>query len=106
MRGGKLRRVVSITQPTITQTGTGNPQATWTTFAATVFADIQEQNGKEALQAGQVNAQQLILVNIRYQAGITPKMRVLYGARTFEIMAVRNVNERNRELELTCLERQ
>ncbi len=104
MRGGKLRRVVSIQAPTLTQTGTGNPQASWTTFAATVFARIEEASGKEQIQAGQLNPQRPLTIYIRYLAGVTAAMRVLYGTRTFEITSVLNVNERNREMELTCLE--
>jgi head-tail adaptor len=33
-------------------------------------------------------------------------MRLLYGTRIFEIISVANLNEKNREIELTCLEHQ
>ncbi len=105
MRGGKLRRVVTIQAPTVAQTGTGNPRPSWATFAANVFARIEESSGKEQIQAGQVNPQRPATIYIRYLAGVTSGMRVMYGARTFEITSVINVNERNRELDLTCVER-
>ena len=106
MRGGKLRRVVSIQSATLATDAMGTPQPTWTNFVAKCYAQISEAGGKETIQANQINAQQVITVTIRYVAGITPKMRVVYGSRVFEIMTVTNINERNRELDLACLERQ
>lgn len=106
MRIGKLRRVVTIQAPTQGQSGTGAPTQTWATLAngANLFAEILEEAGREQIQAGQVNPQRPVTVRIRYLAGVTAQQRVLYGSRTFQIMSVVNVNERSRELELTCLE--
>lgn len=108
MRAGKLRKLITIQQPVTTQTGTGNPRPSWANFpgAVNIYAEVIEAGGREQLQAGQVNPQQPISVRIRYVPGITPKMRVLYSARVFEIMTVTNVVERNRELDLACLEHQ
>ena len=43
-------------------------------------------------------------IRMRYQAGITHKMRVAWGTRLFEIESVLNVGERNREIVLMCSE--
>ena len=105
MRGGKLRRRVNIEQQTLVQDGTGNPVPTWNAFAANVPAEIVEASGREILQAGQVNPQRRLIVSLRYMTGITPSMRIVYGTRTFYIDSPPlNVNERNRELKITCLE--
>ena len=106
MKGGKLRRRITIQQPTLAQNATGEMTPTWTSFAANLPAEIVPSNGKEVIQADQINAQQPILVRIRYLSGLLPKMRLVYGARTFEIQSVANIEERNREMELTCLEHQ
>lgn len=107
MRAGRLRRVVSIQQPTTTQTGTGATKVTgWTaiTNGSNIFADIDESPGKEVIQAAQVNAKRPVVVTIRYFAGVTSQMRVLYGARTFQILATLNIDQRNRTMTLYCEE--
>ncbi len=43
-------------------------------------------------------------ITLRYMSGITPKMRVNYNSRIFDILSVINVGERNRELQLMCRE--
>ena len=106
MRGGKLRRQVTIQQPAIGQNGVGEATQTWSTLAANVWAEITPLKGKETIQAGQVNAQADTMIRIRYLAGVAPAMRVLYGTRNFEIQNVANLEERNREMELLCTERQ
>jgi SPP1 family predicted phage head-tail adaptor len=106
MRTGRLRRVVSIQQPTLVQGGTGAWRTTgWTAFAASVFADVDDTPGKEVIQAGQVNPQRPVTVTIRYLAGVTAEMRVLYGSRALQIVSVVNVDQRNRVLILLCLEK-
>ena len=44
-------------------------------------------------------------VKIRYLADVTPKKRFLFGTRELYIESVQNIDERNRELVLTCVER-
>lgn len=107
MRIGKYRTPCTIQTRTDTQDGTGAPIPAWSTFAANWWADIFEGTmiGKEAIQAGQVNPTLPVTIKGRYISGVTALMRVTYGSRTFEIMNVINVHERNLELELTCVER-
>ena len=105
MRAGKLRRSIIIQSPTNSTDAIGGLVQTWATFASS-YAEISPNNGREAIQAQQINAQQPILIHLRYIAGVLPKMRVIYGTRTFEIISVANLNEKNREIELTCLEHQ
>jgi head-tail adaptor len=44
-------------------------------------------------------------MHLWYRTGVTPKMQVSYGSRTFQIISVKNVEERNRVLELMLEER-
>jgi SPP1 family predicted phage head-tail adaptor len=107
MRGGRLRRVVTIQAPTVTQTGTGAVKTTgWAAIAngSNIYADIDETTGKEQIQAGQINPLRPVAVTIRYLAGVIAEQRVVYGARTFQIVSVLNLDQRNRTLILTCLE--
>ena len=103
MRAGQLNKRVSIERPGSAQSETGQVVDGWSTVA-TVWAAIQPLSGRELFAAQQLQARADLLVRIRYLAGVEPKMRVRFGARLLDIQAVRNLDERNRELELFCLE--
>lgn len=108
MRTGRLRRVVTIMSPTLVRSGTGASIASgWSAIAngTNVYADIDETTGKEQIQAGQVNPQRPVTITIRYLAGVTAECRVVYGTRTFQIASFVNLDQRNRVLVLTCLEK-
>jgi len=103
MRAGWLRHRVTIQKKTTSQDSYGAEQETWTNVA-TVWAGIEPLRGREYIDAQNATAEVTHRVRIRYQSGITPRMRVSFGSRTFEIVSVINVLERNRELELMCRE--
>ena len=104
MRAGKLRRLVSIEQPIRTADASGEMVATWSVFAANLYAEVTPLSGNEKLQAQQINASVTNKVTIRYLPGIDPAMRVVYGTRNLQIVNVQNVNERDREIELLVVE--
>jgi SPP1 family predicted phage head-tail adaptor len=107
MRTGRLRRVISIQQPTTyadRHRRDEDHQLVAIAGGANVWADIDESPGKESLQAAQVNAKRPVMVTMRYLAGITAQMRVLYGSRTFQIIGPLNLDQRNRTLVLYCEE--
>jgi SPP1 family predicted phage head-tail adaptor len=103
MRAGRLRHQITIQQSTPAQNAKGEPIDSWGTFA-TVWASIEPIGGGERFAADQVIADATHRVTIRYTAGVEPKMRVLFGSRVFDIREVRNLEERNRTMELTCRE--
>ena len=55
--------------------------------------------------AGTVTALLPYLIVVPYVAGVTTQTRVTVDGRTFAIQAVRNVEERNIQLEIVCEER-
>jgi SPP1 family predicted phage head-tail adaptor len=101
---GALRKRITIQQQSATQNTRGEPIPSWTTFA-TCWASIEPKNGRELLAAQQVQSQVITEITIRYQSGITPDMRILYGTRYFDIQAIQNVEERNRMIVMQCIER-
>lgn len=103
MQAGKLRHRVTIQQKTTTQDPEGMTTETWTNVA-TVWAAVEPLKGREYFQAQAVNAEVTTRVRIRYRAGIIPTMRVLFGARKFDILAVIDQEERHQELQLMCRE--
>ncbi len=104
MRAGRLRHKVVIQKTTEDRTDSGETTNTWSTHA-TVWASIEPLNGREYFQAQQETAVVNTRIRIRHVDGIVPKMRVLHGARVFDIKAVIDVNERGREIVLMCEER-
>ena len=103
MNAGSLRHRITIQSVTETEDTFGGTTEVWGTHA-TVWASIEPLSGRELLQAQQVQAEVTHRVRCRYVSGVTSKMRVLYGARYFNIITPINPEERNRELALMCKE--
>lgn len=103
VRAGDFRNPITIESTSELNDAYGEPDKTWSTFATT-WAAIEPQIGKEFFDASQVNAELVTRFRLRYHAGITPAMRVVYNSRNFNIESIVNINERNIELILTCIE--
>lgn len=103
MKAGGLRHKVQIQSKTEDRTATGAVTYTWTTFASP-WAAIEPLYGREYFASQQVQAEVTTRIRIRYRVGVTPDMRVLWGTRVFSIKSVINLDERNREMHLMCIE--
>jgi len=103
---GRLRQKITIQYRADGQDATGAPNGAWTELAS-VFAAIEPISGREWLASGVVNADITNKITIRYGsevAAATPAHRVLFGTRIFNIVAIRNIDEANRWLELVVKE--
>jgi len=103
MRAGRLRHQVIIQTPTETVDAEGQAVKSWGTFL-TVQAAVEPLGGREYFAAQQYNAATTTKITVRYQDGITAKMRVSYDSKIYNIENVRNVGERDRMIELLCSE--
>jgi len=100
MRSGELQRLVTIEQYTVGSpqvSAIGEPDATWTTFA-TAWASIKPLRGRELIAAQAVASEVTGSIKLRYIAGLTAAMRVSYGGQIFNILAVVNTDQDDREL--------
>lgn len=106
MQAGQLRHRVTIQQNTPSRDTYGEEIESWSALA-TVWAAVEPLAGTEryAADGAQTLATVDTRIRIRYWSGITPGMRVLFGARTFDIQAVIHLEERQQELHLLCEER-
>jgi SPP1 family predicted phage head-tail adaptor len=104
MKIGALRHRVTIQQLSKSQNGMGEEEPGWTNFA-TRWASIEPISGREYFSAQQVNAEITHRVKMRHLEGLESTMRILYGARAFEIKSIMNIKEKNQELEILCVER-
>lgn len=85
------------------QDSVGGQSLSWSRVIET-WASIEPLSGRQLFAAQAVQNETTHRVVLRYIAGIAPPMRVNFGGRLFDILAVRNVEERNRSLELDCRE--
>jgi SPP1 family predicted phage head-tail adaptor len=103
MHSGLLRHRITIEASTPTQNGFGELVESWATFIRP-WARVQPVNGREFFAAKQINAERTLKFTIRYQDGITMKMRINYDSRLFDINAILDIEERHKELTLMATE--
>ena len=100
---GSLKRKLTIEYKTQLADAYGSLVDTWGTHA-TWWASINPITGREYVSDGKVNSEVTTRIRGRYLNGVSPIMRVKYGTRIYSIVAVINIEERNREIELLCKE--
>lgn len=81
----------------------GEPALAWKEVAQT-WASIKPLAGRELWQAQQVQADVTHAVRLRYRRGVDATMELDLQGRRLKIVAVLNIEERNRTLELLCQE--
>lgn len=85
------------------QAGTEKTNKDWTTIA-TVWCDIQPVKGLVTFDTMQIDKTVTTKIFMRYRDYITTELWLYYDSRRFRIRSVRNIDERNRFLELLCEE--
>lgn len=103
MRIGKLRHRITIQSVTETQGTDGAIVKTWADFA-TVSASKTHKTSREFFAAQKVNAEMTDLFITRHLAGVTPKMRVSFDGKYYDIIGAPDPDGRKRELHITCKE--
>ena len=107
MKAGPLRNLITIQEPTLTQSTSGAVTTAWSTFKA-AWGAVEPLSGSERLNADQVFADMTHRVRIRYTSGVTTAMRLQFTSdtttHTLEIVSIVNLAQRNVELELFCRE--
>ena len=106
MAAGRRNCKVTIEQSTQTQSSSGQMTDSWSTYK-TVWMELRPTGGRETPDARQVVAEaDTVGVFDWYDApGVTARMRVVYGSRTFDILHVANADERGRDGVLQLRER-
>jgi len=69
-----------------------------------VWAEIRTEGGREFFRQRTLHSELTHEITIRYRAGLKPKMRLVWGTRTFEILSVINDEARQRKTVLNCRE--
>lgn len=100
---GNLIQRIALQSYDESRTASGAVTRTWSTYA-TVWAQLRTLSGRERDRAQQEAATLSHEITIRYRSGVRPDHRVYYAGRTFDIKDVRNVDERNKEIRMRCIE--
>lgn len=104
MRAGELRHRITVQESIAVQDETGQPIETWQDIA-TIWAKIEDLNGREYLAAKQVPANEVTTrITIRWRDGIKPTMRVITEQRIFDIQSIIDPDGCMQKLELMCKE--
>lgn len=89
--------------PTVTRNDSNEAVESFSAIA-TVWADIDPISGREYFAGAAVQNDATFKIKIRHRRDITTRGRFRNGNRIYEITAVINVKERNRELICLCRE--
>lgn len=96
VNAGSFRHSVAIQTDGGTQDSVGQITPSWST-QVTRWAAIEPLTGVEYLSAQQLQADITHRIMMRYDATLathlTPKARILFGSRVFEIVSVRSIDE-------------
>ena len=101
---GNLRHQITIESYASAGDGYGGATVTWSTFLGPVWSEIKPVSARERFAAGKREHNVTHKIRMRYAAGVTSEMRVVFGTRVFQIHGVINPEERNESLELAAEE--
>lgn len=113
MLTARLRHWITIQRPEPARGAAGGETITWVDWAS-MHAAVEPLRGQELFAASQVQSKLSVRIRVRYIAGITTKMRVKHVidesspevARYYGIEDVVHIEERRREIQLMCAERE
>lgn len=105
MRAGVLRKRLALERATEALVK-GEAQKTWAVLFEG-WGEIRPLSGRELFASNMTQAEISHRISMRWRAAVSPttKDRIRMGARLFDITAVMNIDERNREWVFMAVER-
>lgn len=101
MRAGRLRHRIALYAPSLAQDGYGQATPSYA-LSATVWGAVEPASGSEKWVGDQISAEVVTRIRIRYRTGLDTTFRAVHDGITYNILEIRNVNTRDRELWLIC----
>jgi len=102
MKAGSLRQKITIQENAALNDATGSQKPVWQDVC-TVQAAIKPLSGRELIVSQAENSEISVRIVIRYRAGITAAMRIVYQNTIYAIVAPPiNTDMRNTELQIMC----
>jgi len=89
----------------VVKDATGQQTETWSSIGS-AYARVAPLRGREYLAASgeKANLTHEVTLRARNDVALMPRDRVLFGTRLFDIQSVINVDERDRQWSLMCVE--
>jgi len=103
MKARNMKHRVTIQQFSETTNNYGEVETVWSDLF-TIWASIQTVTGKEQFLSNQIYSTLSHKLRIRFIDGITTKHRIKFDDRYFNILAVFNIFEANKEIEILAEE--
>lgn len=103
MQRGKLRHRVIVQAKSLAVGDYGDKQETWATWRRP-WANIAPIPASERLISDRATETATHTVTVDYLEGLTADHRILHGSRVFNIHGIAIVDERRREMVLSCSE--
>jgi len=103
LSAGALREPLTFQRRQTLADGMGGAELDWVDLFHTK-ADVRPLTGREALTGMQREASVSHRIFIRYREDILPSARIIMRTKPMQIIAIINIEMRNRWLELQCLE--
>jgi SPP1 family predicted phage head-tail adaptor len=98
---GKMRFEIELQKPTNTRDAGGGITEAYTTLS-NLYANIETTRGNETLRQGQVQEKTTHIFTIRYRRDIGTNYRIRYDSDNYNIKYIKNLDNRNRYLEVEC----
>jgi SPP1 family predicted phage head-tail adaptor len=99
----EARHRITVQRKASTKDGEGGHVDTWSDIIE-CFAAIYPIRAQQRFEYRSVNVEATHFVKMRYGIDILEKDRIVFGARTFEILTIENIQERGFQLWITCKE--
>lgn len=105
---GTFRHRLTFQQQTATKDAIGGASPTWESVV-TVWGYVEPLNGRQVVAAKAIRHEVTHQIHVRWHSALSDMMavsamRVLFGSRILLIQFARNVEERNREIEIEAKE--
>ena len=106
MQSGELRYRIELQRVTVAADSHGDQTKTWATIGY-AWASIEPLSGREFLAASQVMSDITVRIKLRGRSDITltPKDRVKFGTRYFDIRHIVDWGGKGTDWQLMCTER-
>lgn len=103
MRVGRLKQRITIQTATESLTDAGELSLTWIKYAER-WADIRADKSGEQTEADRTAGRARYKVVVRYDENLTPRMRVIWGAKVLDVEGITSDWTARQFNTLTCTE--
>ena len=101
MRAGKMRNKIVIQQNSPSRGEDGSVTEAWSTYT-NIWAEKKHQTSREFFSAQKINSEVTDLFTVRFNSGITTKMRVSFDGKYYNIIGADDPDGRRKETYLVC----